>query len=1128
MGGLPGDGQSPRQDQVRQERDAGGSRFRSLTMLISDIVGSTDMRVRLGADGERLLRLHENLARDAIAANQGHFVKGLGDGAMAVFDAAADAVACAVRLQRLVEALHRRGEATDLHIRIGVSSGDVSVGPDDCYGLPVAEAVRLCAAAGTGEILIADVVRALARQVDVPLTSVGELSLKGLGAPVTAWRVEWEQRTDDWAAIPLPGRLVATGGTRFVGRARELATMVPACAQALTGDRRRLVLLAGDPGTGKSALAAELARRLQAEAGALVLHGGCDEELRPPYQPFAQALRHLVRYAPTTVLDDYVRRHGGDLNVLVPELAERLGRLPSPRWTAEVSDRYLLFTAVTGLLETVLEQHPVVLVLDDLQWADRGTLLMLRHLLVASELTNIVVIATFRDSDIDPATDLPDLLAELHRIEGVHRMDVAGLAADELYELVCDMLSGSTRDPFSVARAVNLETEGNPFFAIELVRHLDESDFDDANVLLAQLPPSVREVVRRRVRRLGEEVMHVLSVAAVIGAEFSLAAVADLAAMPTDRALDLLERATDAAVLREVPNSSRFRFVHALVQHTLYDELSSARRRRLHRAAAEAMERLSAPPALAAAHWAFAEDMGDPLRTLAACTAAADAALAQRAPDEAAHWYNEAFIRTDDVDDEVRCELLLRLGEARRLAGDPEHRRTLSDAAAMARRLGDAERMAKAALAKSRWFSSTVSSSGDTDQVELLEASLAAIGPEPSPLRARLLATLASELVYHPRADERFVTADEALAVARAVGDPMTLFDVLFRRAPVARRSSRAEIEAELTEMQALVADGQDPLRQALADVITVHRRIEAGDIDGCDPPLRRAVSIAEELRLPVLRWLVTVLQGTVATVRGELVDAEKLVLEARELSQSTDQPDASTWFGVQLYMIRFEQGRLEELAPLFEAAIARGPRLHNWHAALAMAQAELGRVDEARVVVSQLMAIDYPALRTDPHWLLGMCCLGSAAAKIDQPDVARVIYDALRPHAGEWPSIMAMTLGSVDRILGELAHSIGEDELAEQHFRAAIASNDLAPAPGFAARARIGLMDVLRSRPEATAGAEFAALDAQVRADIDGRGLHRAEKLLADVEAAAPWATAYPAVPDQPQVSGLLHVDET
>ena len=1111
-----------------QQHGTGTSRFRSLTTLITDIVGSTDMRVRLGAEGERLLRLHENLARDAVAANQGHFVKGLGDGAMAVFDAAADAVACGVRLQRLVDALHRRGEATELRIRIGISSGDVSVGPDDCYGLPVAEAVRLCAAAAPDEILIADVVRALARQVDVPMTSAGELSLKGLGAPVSAWRLDWQQRTDGWAGIPLPGRLVAPTGTRFIGRSRELAAMLAPCTDALVGQRRRLVLLAGDAGTGKSALAAELARRLHDEAGALVLHGGCDEELRPPYQPFAQALRHLVRHAPTTVLDDYVRRHGGDLNVLVPELAERLGRLPSPRSTAEASDRYLLFGAVTGLLETVLEQQPAVLVLDDLQWADRGTLLMLRHLLVGTELSNIVVVATFRDSDVDPATDLPDLLAELHRIEGVQRIDVQGLPAEETYELVIDMLSDGTRDPFSVARAVNLETEGNPFFTIELVRHLGESDFDDASLLLAQLPPSVREVVRRRVRRLGDEVTHVLSVAAVLGAEFSLAAVADLAAMPTDRALDLLERATNAAVLREVPGSSRFRFVHALVQHTLYDELSAARRRRLHRAAAEAMERLSAPPALAAAHWAFAEDMGDPLRTLAACTAAADAALQQRAPDEAAHWYNEAFIRTEEVDDEVRCELLLRLGDARRLAGDPEHRQTLSAAAAMALRLGDAERMARAALAKSRWFSSTVSSTGDTDQVELLEASLTAIGPEPSSLRARLLATLASELVYTPRADERFATADEALDVARVVGDPMTLFDVLFRRAPVARRSSRAEVEAELAEMQSLVADGHDPLRQALADVITVHRRIESGDIDGCDPPLQRAVRIADELRLPVLRWLVTVLQGTVATVRGDLAVAEKLVLEARELSQSTDQPDASTWFGVQLYMLRYEQGRLDELAPLFEAAIARNPRLRNWHAALAMAQTELGRIDEARVVVAQMMSADYPANRTEPHWLLGMCQLGSAAAKIDQPQIAQTVYDALRPHAGEWPSIMAMTLGSVDRILGELAHAIGRDDLAEQHFRAAIVSNDLAPAPGLAARARVGLMEVLLGRSDADAGAEFAVLAAQVRAAIDGRGLLRAETLLADVEARASGWSAYPAVPGQPQVSGLLHVDET
>jgi class 3 adenylate cyclase/tetratricopeptide (TPR) repeat protein len=1108
-------------------RDDESGRVRSLTTLISDMVGSTDMRVRLGAEGERLVRLHENLAREAVAAHQGTFVKGLGDGAMAVFDAAADAVACGARLQRLVDSLHRRGEAADLHIRVGISSGDVSVGPDDCYGLPVAEAVRLCAAAASGEILIADVVRALARRLDLPLVSAGGLSLKGLGAPVTAWRVDWTLRTEDWGAVPLPARLIAPPGSHFVGREPELRGLIRTCSEALDGARRHLVLLAGEPGAGKTALAAELARRLQADTGALVLHGGCDEELRPPYQPFAQALRHLVRHAPTTALDDYVRRHGGDLNVLVPELSERLGRLPTPRTTAEVSDRYLLFGAVTGLLETVLEQNPAILVLDDLQWADRGTLLMLRHILVAADLSNLVVIATFRDSDVAGDSDLPDLLAELHRIEGVHRVNVRGLNGDELHDLVAAMLTGRRNDAASVARAVERETEGNPFFAIELVRHVGETDNDDVTGLLADLPPSVREVVRRRIRRLGDEVTHVLCVAAVLGPEFSLAAVADLAEMPTDMALDLLERATGAAVLREVPGSSRFRFVHALVQHTLYDELSATRRRRLHRAAAEAMERIGEPPALAAAHWAFAEDMGDLLRTMAACTAAADAALQQRAPDEAAHWYAEAFKRTTDVDDQVRCELLLRLGDAQRLAGDPAHRQTLVDAAEMARRLSDPERMARAALAKSRWFASVVSSTGDVEQVELLEASLQAIGPAPSQLRARLLATLAAELVYTPRSEERFATADEALRIAREVGDPMTLFDVLFRRAPVARRPTRVEVTAELAEMQALVADGRDPLRQAMADLITVHRCIEAGEIERSRESLHRAIRIAEELRLPVLRWLVTVLRATVATITGDLVAAEKLAIQAFEISQATDQPDASTWFGVQLYMIRFEQGRLQDLAPMFEAAIARGPRLHNWHAALAMAQVELDRIDEARVVVGQLMAVDYPGQRSQPHWLLGMCCLGSAAARAEQPDVARGVYDALLPHAGEWPSIMAMTLGSTDRILGELAFSLGRDADAQAHFRAAIASNDAAPAPGLAARARIGLMSVLARRGDPAARQEFVELGRQVRATIDGRGLDRAQTLLDRVESGVGGRGAYPVVPDQQQLSGLLHVDE-
>lgn len=1107
---------------------AGTSRFRSLTLLISDMVGSTDLRVRLGADGERLVRLHDTLAREVVAAHGGNFVKGLGDGAMAVFDAAADAVAAAVRLQRQIDALHRRGEAAELHIRIGVSAGDVSVGPEDCYGLPVAEAVRLCGAAEPGEILVADVVRALARRLEVQLSPAGELTLKGLGEPVTAWRVDWRPVAHGWGSIPLPPRVAAPPTGRFVGRDAELQHILGTAAGALAGERRPLQMVTGEPGAGKTALACEVARRLHDE-GATVLYGGCDEELRPPYQPFVQALRHLVRTAPTTVLDDYVRRHGGDLCVVIPELEDRVGRLPAPRSTAQSADRYLLFAAVTALLDTALIHAPVVLVLDDMQWADRETLLLLRHVLTAAELPRLAVIATVRDSDIEPDSALPDLLAELHRADALDRIGLRGLDEADVRTLAAQLLNDSGPPPARVAQIVRRETDGNAFFAIELLRHLRETQDELGEELLNALPASVRDVVRRRLRRLGDEVEQLLTAAAVVGAEFSLQVVADVAGMAPEVALDLLERATQAAVLREVPGRSRFRFVHGLVQHAVYDELSHTRRRWLHRAAAEAIERSSESGAAAvAAHWIAAGDMGDPLRAMAACTAAADAALAQRAPDEASRWYLEALDLMPADDDAVRCELLLRLGDAQRLSGRPEHRQTLLDAATLARRTGDASRLARAALGRTRWFSSIVSNGGDAEQLQLLEDALAAVGDDDTGVRARLLATLAAELVYTERTDERFATAEQAVALARRSGDPDVLFDVLFWRAMAARLPGRKESEPELAEMHELATTGNDPLREAMADVITTLRGLVTGDLNRSDAALRAATARSEELRMPVLRWLVTVLRATHATVSGHIDAGERLVHEALELSQATDQPDTSTWYGVQLYMIRYEQGRLHELRELFAAALARAPRLLTWHAALAMADVELGELDDARRLVRHMIDADYPGRPSEPHWLIGMCCLASAVAGIGDRGAAEVAYAALAPFGPNWASIMPLSLGCTHRVLGELALTLDRLDDAEQHFRAAIAANDAGPAPGFAARSRIGLIATLQRRGET---AEVPELIAEVRDAVDRHGLTRVRQLLTERVGPA-YDDVYGAgLPMQPRPAALpsagLHVDE-
>jgi tetratricopeptide (TPR) repeat protein len=325
----------------------------------------------------------------------------------------------------------------------------------------------------------------------------------------------------------------------------------------------------------------------------------------------------------------------------------------------------------------------------------------------------------------------------------------------------------------------------------------------------------------------------------------------------------------------------------------------------------------------------------------------------------------------------------------------------------------------------------------------------------------------------------------------------MTLFDVLFRRMPAARHPNRAGAGEELDELRRLVADGQDPLRLAMADVITVLRGYETGQLSTADAALHRAVALSEELRLPVLRWLVTVLRGTRAALAGALGDAEKLAMEALAQSEATEQPDAVTWFGVQLYMIRYEQGRLDELTDLVDGALSRSPRLYTWHGAGAMAFAELGREDRARELVTVMLDADYPSRQSEPHWLIGMSCLGSAVAELGDGAAAQRLYAALHTSGGQWASIMPLSLGSIERVLGELALAADRAADAERHFRAAIASNDAGPAPSFAARSRLGLLRALRAQGIAMDAAEPAELAAAVEQAADRYGLVRVAQLL-------------------------------
>src|SRR5437764_6199792 len=535
----------------------------TVTILITDVVGSTEQRAAIGDERADIFRReHDRLLAGVVSAAGGTVVKGLGDGVMASFGGAADALAAAVGMQQVVDRQGRTG-GEPARIRIGLSAGDVSIEDGDCFGTPVIQAARLCAAAEAGQILAADIVPMLAgSRGGFEFTALGPLELKGLPAPVTCVAVSWAPDEVDPAdpadrpepsavTLPLPAALTGLLEAPLAGRTEAWQALKAAWAAAATG-QRQVVLVAGEPGVGKTRLAAELAGSA-AEEGSVVLFGSSDEDVELPFGPFAQALRPLVRHAPDDLIAAHVHGCGGALLALAPGLGERTTAEPLPSTAASEADRQPLFDAATDLLPRTAERSAVVLVLDDLHWADTSTLRLLRHLVRTAADCPLLVIGTYRDTDVDRTHPLSAMVGDLRRDPHVTRLALAGLDTAGVAEYLVGRAGHDLPAVEQLAGLLRDQTEGNPFFLGEVVQHLVEAgaffragdrwQADEEVFARIGVPEGIRDVIGRRLSALPDQLSEVLRVAAIVGAQFDASVVASVAGLPIDAVLDLLDLA---------------------------------------------------------------------------------------------------------------------------------------------------------------------------------------------------------------------------------------------------------------------------------------------------------------------------------------------------------------------------------------------------------------------------------------------------------------------------------------------------------------------------------------------------------------------------------------------------------
>src|SRR6202012_5666662 len=374
----------------------------------------------------------------------------------------------------------------------------------------------------------------------------------------------------------LPAVLVGPGP--FVGRGRELERLYAAWQTTHAG-RTNAILIAGEPGVGKTRLAGEWSRQAY-DQGALVIYGRCDEDLGAPYQPFAEALRSLVPCLGGGRLRGL--RGVEALLPLVPGLSDVLADLATPTRADPDTERYALFNAVVAVLELASTSASIVLILDDLHWAAKPTLLLLRHLLRFGDHARVQIVGTYRSTDLDRAHPLSAMLADLHRSADsgtANRIALGGLGEDDVTAYVTE---AGYHDE-ELARALASVTGGNPFFLIEALRHVDETGgvWDPTT-----LPQGVRETVSRRLSRLTAETNTALAAAAVVGSRFAL----DLVEKVVEEDLvDAFDEACKAGIVIEEPGG-RYRFNHAIVRQSLLAELASVRRMRLHQRIATTLE----------------------------------------------------------------------------------------------------------------------------------------------------------------------------------------------------------------------------------------------------------------------------------------------------------------------------------------------------------------------------------------------------------------------------------------------------------------------------------------------------------------------------------------------------------
>lgn len=860
----------------------------------------------------------------------------------------------------------------------------------------------------------------------------------------------------------------------FVGRKPEMASLVAALEDAVSGCGG-LVLVGGEPGIGKTALAGEFSAHGRA-MGALVAGGRCWEGGgAPAFWPWTQSMRGLFRALGSEDIARYVARGGSHLARMMPELREALPDLAEPAPGSPEVLRFRLFEALTAVLQRIAEGAPTVVILEDLHAADASSLLLLRFVAEEVHGMRLLVLATYRDVELTGAHPLSAALPELTRAHGTTRMTLSGLSQLGVVRFIHAMAGQVPSERF--AAQIYRGTGGHPLFVRELVGLLSAEGRLEAGLDAGRwpVPQGVRDVIGNRLDRLPHACRQLLTVGSVMGRDLRVETLERITGRSPEEVLAVLHAAVSARIVAPVEHDpGRLRFTHVLIREVLYDDLLPADRMRAHRQVGEALEALYAgdPESHAAElahHFCAAGPVGIAGKAVQYATVAGIRAVNLLAYEEGVRLFRMALTTLErSADEKHRCEVSLLLGDAEARCGDSRaSRQTFVRAAESADRLGLAVPLAEAALGyggRFPWLRAGV----DRRLVPLLRQALDALGPADSVLRVRLLSRLAGALRDQPSTEPRVSLAREAVAMARRVGDAETLIYALMAQWAAAfmcpdGMDQHAAFAQELDGLTDVVGDRE------LAATIHAFRFVTCmamGQVWEARVQHEAASRLAAELRQPAQRWLVGVLATVLALQDGRFDEAEQLIAETAEVGSQAQAWDARAARLFQLFVLRREQGRLAELEEELRQAPGDFPGYRSLRCMLLAVLCDVGRLDEARALFDQFADGDFAGFPRDNEWLFALTLLAEAADALEDRDRSGVLYEQLRPYGGLVAFFTAeASAGPVSRPLGLLAARLGRCEDAARHFEDAIEQAQRMQASPWAEHARYAYAAMLADR---------------------------------------------------------------